>query len=105
MDRLFRKHGISPSSLDCLAFIDYRALGTLSFVPAADAQLMETDLQLLALEQESQQVLAGEESAVLMERCSPEDHRRAPDQRRWCNMTNWHSRSAPYPMRPAPPGW
>ncbi len=67
MDRLFRKQGISPSPLDRLAFIGDRALGALSFVPAADTQLPETDLHLLALAQESQQVLAGEESAILME--------------------------------------
>lgn len=67
MDRLFRRQGISPGPLDRLAFIGDRALGALSFVPAADTSLPEADLQLLALAQESQQVLAGEESAVLME--------------------------------------
>jgi len=67
MDRLFRRQGISPGPLDRLAFIGDRALGALSFVPAADTPLPEADLQLLALAQESQQVLAGEESAVLME--------------------------------------
>jgi len=46
-------------------------------VPATDAQLPETDLHLLVLAQKSQQVLAGEESTVLMEpTCSPSPTRR-----------------------------
>lgn len=55
MDRLFRKQGRDPSRmspLDRLAFIGYKAMGALAFVPPEGDQLSKDDMELLELAQE-----------------------------------------------------
>jgi serine/threonine-protein kinase HipA len=52
MDRVFRKHGLRPetlSPLDRLSFIGERAMGALSFRPAASLELGDRDYTLLEL--------------------------------------------------------
>ncbi len=68
MDRLFRKagrplSGLSP--LDRLAFIGSRAMGALTFEPAEPLALSGVDVQLLALAQQAQAVIAGQDSDAL----------------------------------------
>ena len=68
MDRLFRQNGIDPiraSVLDRLSFIGQRAMGALSFQPAAVADVPTDDVQLLNLAQQAQTLLSGEDSAIL----------------------------------------
>lgn len=70
MDRLFRKSGRLPASLsplDRLAFIADRALGALTFEPAAESAWPDTDLSLLTLAREASQVLIGKETDALRE--------------------------------------
>lgn len=68
MDRLFRQQGVrSPGPLDRLGFIGDRALGALRFEPPVAADASEPDWPLLALAQQSQQVLAGETTEALRE--------------------------------------
>lgn len=68
MERLFRKAG-RPSSglspLDRLAFIGTRAMGALTFEPADPLALSGEDVQLLALAQQAQAVIAGQDSDAL----------------------------------------
>jgi len=68
MDRLFRKAG-RPSSglspLDRLAFIGTRAMGALTFEPADPLAMSGEDVQLLALAQQAQAVIAGQDSEAL----------------------------------------
>lgn len=67
MDRLFRQQGLGHAGpLDRLAFVGDRAMGALRFVPALDGA-PEPDWNLLALAQESANVLAGEASDALRE--------------------------------------
>lgn len=66
MDKLFRRQHRVPGPLDRLAFIGDRAMGALRFEPA-EMPLSPADLQLLALAQQSQLVLAGEAESVLLE--------------------------------------
>jgi serine/threonine-protein kinase HipA len=52
MDRVFRKYGLAPealSPLDRLSFIGTRAMGALSFEPAASLELDDRDFTLLEL--------------------------------------------------------
>lgn len=68
MDRLFRKagrlaSGLSP--LDRLAFIGSRAMGALTFEPADPLALSAEDVELLALAQQAQALIAGQDSAAL----------------------------------------
>ncbi|MGL6047396.1 MAG: type II toxin-antitoxin system HipA family toxin [Vogesella sp.] len=68
MDRLFRQNGIDParaSVLDRLSFIGQRAMGALSFQPAAAADIPTDDVQLLNLAQQAQTLLSGEDSTIL----------------------------------------
>jgi serine/threonine-protein kinase HipA len=68
MDRLFRKNGIDTtrlSPLDRLAFIGNRAIGGLSFEPAATVALDAAELALLSLAQASQVLMAGQDSSDL----------------------------------------
>lgn len=68
MDRLFRQNGIDPtraSVLDRLSFIGQRAMGALSFQPAAAADIPSGDVQLLNLAQQAQTLLSGEDSTIL----------------------------------------
>jgi serine/threonine-protein kinase HipA len=68
MDRLFRQDGIDPartSVLDRLSFIGQRAMGALSFQPAAATDLPSDDVPLLHLAQQAQSLLSGEDSAIL----------------------------------------
>jgi serine/threonine-protein kinase HipA len=68
MDRLFRQNGIAPeraSVLDRLSFIGNRAMGALSFQPAAVAEVPTDDVQLLNLAQQAHTLLSGEDSAIL----------------------------------------
>jgi serine/threonine-protein kinase HipA len=68
MDKVFRKNGIDSnriSPLDRLAFIGERAMGAFAFVPAEELERDPADVQLLALAQASQMVLAGKDSAAL----------------------------------------
>lgn len=68
MDRLFRQNGIDPtraSVLDRLSFIGQRAMGALSFQPAAVADIPTDDVQLLNLAQQAQTLLSGEDSTIL----------------------------------------
>lgn len=68
MDRLFRQNGIDPSRmsvLDRLSFIGQRAMGALSFQPAAAADIPTDDVQLLNLAQQAQTLLSGEDSTIL----------------------------------------
>ena len=67
MDRLFRKAGrqSSESPLDRLAFIGTRAMGALTFEPADPLALLAEDVQLLALAQQAQAVIAGQDSVAL----------------------------------------
>ena len=68
MDRVFRQQGLRhPGPLDRLAFIGYRAMGALCFIPAQDIDAEAPDWGLLALAQESARVLAGEAGAALRE--------------------------------------
>ena len=68
MDRLFRKAG-RPSSglspLDRLTFIGTRAIGALTFEPADPLAMSGEDVQLLALAQQAQAVIAGQDSDAL----------------------------------------
>jgi serine/threonine-protein kinase HipA len=68
MVRVFRKQGRDPatvSPLERLAFIHDRALGALTFEPAQTQNLSPQDVQLLALAQQAQTVVAGKESDAL----------------------------------------
>ncbi len=68
MDRLFRKAGHQSSELsplDRLAFIGTRAMGALTFEPADPLALLAEDVQLLALAQQAQAVIAGQDSVAL----------------------------------------
>ncbi|WP_144638384.1 type II toxin-antitoxin system HipA family toxin [Bordetella genomosp. 13] len=68
MDRLLRKHGVRTetlSPLDRLAFIGDRAMGALSYQPESDLVPDSQDLSLLALAQEAQAIVQGEDSAAL----------------------------------------
>ena len=68
MDRLFRKAGRTTSGLsplDRLAFIGTRAMGALTFEPADPLALLAEDVQLLALAQQAQAVIAGQDSVAL----------------------------------------
>lgn len=69
MDRFFEKHlGYQPYQvlpLDRLAFIGARAMGALTFEPATDVELPETDIQLLTLAQEIKSVVADRDTAAL----------------------------------------
>ena len=68
MDRLFRKAGRQSSELsplDRLAFIGTRAMGALTFEPADPLALLAEDVQLLALAQQAQAVIAGQDSVAL----------------------------------------
>lgn len=70
MDRAFRKQGRDPamlSPLDRLAFIGDRAIGALSFEPAAGETLTPHDINLLALAQQIDRLTAGASRAVLTE--------------------------------------
>ena len=68
MDRLFRKAG-RPSSglspLDRLAFIGTRTMGALTFEPADPLTLLAEDVQLLALAQQAQVAIAGQDRVAL----------------------------------------
>jgi serine/threonine-protein kinase HipA len=66
MDRVFRQRGITPGPLERLAFIGDRAMGALRFVPAETLELPPVDLQLAMLAHETQQVLEGAATDVLM---------------------------------------
>jgi len=66
MDRVFRQRGITPGPLERLAFIGDRAMGALRFVPAETLELPPVDLQLAMLAHETQQVLDGAATDVLM---------------------------------------
>jgi len=66
MDRVFRQRGITPGPLERLAFIGDRAMGALRFVPAETLELPPVDLQLAMLARETQQVLEGAATDVLM---------------------------------------
>jgi serine/threonine-protein kinase HipA len=60
MDRVFRKHGLGPetlSPLDRLSFIGERAMGALSFRPAAALSLDARDYTLLELGQAAERIL------------------------------------------------
>ena len=68
MDRLFRKSGRATSGLsplERLAFIGARAMGALTFEPADPLALSGEDVQLLALAQQAQAVIAGQDSVAL----------------------------------------
>jgi len=68
MNRLFRQQGVRhPSPLDRLGFIGDGALGALRFVPSVAVDVSEPDWPLLALAQQSRQVLAGEATDALRE--------------------------------------
>lgn len=70
MNRLFRQRGIGEhaiSSLDRLGFIGHRAMGALSFVPEMLADVEQQWISLQAVAEESQAVLAGEETPVLQQ--------------------------------------
>lgn len=63
MDRLFRQSGrdvAALSPLDRLAFIGSRAMGALTFEPADPLELPSDDVQLLALAQQTQAVMADQ---------------------------------------------
>ena len=66
MDRVFRQRGITPGPLERLAFIGDRAMGALRFLPAETLELPPVDLQLAMLARETQQVLEGAATDVLM---------------------------------------
>lgn len=66
MDRVFRQRAITPGPLERLAFIGDRAMGALRFVPAETLELPPVDLQLAMLARETQQVLEGAATDVLM---------------------------------------
>ena len=69
MDRFFRKyfgkppHEITP--LDRLAFIGDRALGALSFAPATELGLSESDMPIAELAQATQKVVADRDTDAL----------------------------------------
>jgi len=68
MDRYFRRLGLesaAQSPLDRLAFLGERALGALTFEPADDVELTETDKPLLELAEEVSTVLTGTDVEVL----------------------------------------
>lgn len=68
MDRLFRQRGLrtaSLSPLDRLAFIGDHAMGALVFRPSDDTPSEPSDLTLLALAQEAQQIVSGKDSDAL----------------------------------------
>lgn len=69
MDRLFMKNfGLSPqqiSPLDRLALIADRAMGALTFEPAANIELPSSDLKLLALAREVQTVVNDQDTVAL----------------------------------------
>ncbi len=70
MDRLFRQNGLNVaalSPLDRLAFIGDRAMGALSFEPAAPVELTAHDIQLLDVAQEARAVIAGQDTLALRE--------------------------------------
>jgi len=69
MDRMFRKQGRDPataSPLDRLAFIHDRAMGALTFEPSQKLDLPLEDVQLLALAQQAQAIVAGKDSDALL---------------------------------------
>ncbi len=68
MDRVFRQQGLDAaavSPLQRLAFIGHRAMGALSFEPAAPWAHTDEAHSLLALARQTQQVLAGQGADVL----------------------------------------
>jgi serine/threonine-protein kinase HipA len=68
MDRLFaqqRRPLASVSVLTRLAYVGARAIGALTFEPAQGTGLEAEDVELLALAQEAQHVLADEETTAL----------------------------------------
>ena len=68
MDRLFRSRGREASTLsplDRLAFIGDRALGALRFEPADTIELGADDIELLAVAQATQAVVAGKDGEAL----------------------------------------
>ncbi len=67
MDKLFRQRNLNIGPLERLAFMGDRAMGALRFAPPDDQHLPIADMQLLTLAQESQQLLAGEATAALLE--------------------------------------
>lgn len=70
MDRIFRGNGWVPeamSPLDRLAFVSGHNMGALSFEPASASDLVAMDVQLLALAQDAQAVIAGRETDTLLQ--------------------------------------
>ncbi|MEY2683377.1 MAG: hypothetical protein RJA09_521 [Pseudomonadota bacterium] len=68
MDRLFRKAGRAPSGLsplERLAFVGGRAMGALAFEPAEPLALRGEGVQLLALAQQAQVVVADKDTEAL----------------------------------------
>ena len=68
MDRYFRRLGLEPatrSPLNRLAFLGGRAIGALTFEPADELELTETDLTLRRLAAEVSTVLTGTDVDVL----------------------------------------
>lgn len=68
MDKTFRRAGINPgtiSVLDRLVFIGDRAMGALTFAPAADGEIEQESLSLLALAKEVAHIASGHESESL----------------------------------------
>lgn len=70
MDRLCRLNGRDPvtlSPLERLAFIGERAMGALSFEPSAEQMLQQEDIELLALAQAAQTIVADKDSEALLQ--------------------------------------
>ncbi|HEY1399506.1 type II toxin-antitoxin system HipA family toxin [Roseateles sp.] len=68
MDRVFRKSGRDPATLntlDRLSFIADRAMGALSFKPASDVEITQEDLTLLQLAQAAHDVVEDRDSEAL----------------------------------------
>ena len=70
MDQVFARLGVRPheiSPLDRLAFLGDRAMGALTFEPAADIALPASDVALLTLAREVKTVVEDRDSAALMQ--------------------------------------
>jgi serine/threonine-protein kinase HipA len=69
MDRVFKKHfSLDPhqiSPLDRLAYIGDRAMGALTFEPAAIIDLPSPDIEIVTLAQEVQAIVADRDTAAL----------------------------------------
>jgi serine/threonine-protein kinase HipA len=68
MDRYFRKNGVEVSTLsalDRLTFLGHRTMGALTFEPAQVLATPTGAVDLPALAQQAQQVMAGKDSALL----------------------------------------